>query len=212
MGWLFAYDQSKRSDLIAERVKNQEWKREDGGTVKSIALKHCYKGGMRSGVLYIVWERTTTEKDGKETSMRFIEIDLLQFRRDKEMGSSWGYKDMDCCSGPCNLSCPVSYLELCPPHEGSKWCADWHQKVRDHATAKKASREKLKGLKPGDVVQLVDGLKIGSGTIRTLRPLVVESGYMIYRVKPEHINWAVPVARVILAKTEAEDFMGIPLK
>lgn len=189
MGWLFAYDQNKRSDLIAERVKKQEWTNKDGTKIEGTALKHCYKGGMRSGVLYIVWERIITPKEGPATSMRFIEIDLLQFRRDKEMGSSWGYKDMDCCCGPCQLSCPVSYLDLCPPHT-TQFCKGWHDKVRALASAKKDSREKLKGLKPGYLVALVDGLKIKSGTIRTIRPLVIESGYNLYRIKPDQIDWA----------------------
>ncbi len=196
MGWTFAYDQAHRSDLIKERTQKQSWTNTDGTKVEGTAVKHCYKGGMRSGVLYIVWERTRTPVNGTPTTERFIEVDLLAFRKDKQLGSSWGHKDMDCCCGPSNLSCPVSYLDLCTPHEG-EWCKAWHAKVRALAASKKASRERLKGLKPGDTVPLVSGLKISSGIISTLRPLVVESGYAKYRLKPEHIDWAKIGAEIV---------------
>lgn len=189
MGWTFPYDTAHRSELIRERVQPRNWTNDNGSTVQRTALKHCYKGGMRSGVLYIVWEQTITPKDGNATTMRFIEVDLLQYHRSKDSGTSWGYKDMDCCCGPCQLSCPVSYLDLCPPHT-TQFCKGWHDKVRALASAKKDSREKLKGLKPGYLVALVDGLKIKSGTIRTIRPLVIESGYNLYRIKPDQIDWA----------------------
>lgn len=189
MGWTFPYDQPRRSVLIAERTKRQEWKRDDGGNVVSIALKHCYKGGMRSGVLYIVWDRTITPAQGEPIKERFIEIDLLQFRKDKQLGASWGYKDIDCCMGPCNLSCPVSYLDLCPPHKDHQYCEGWHQKVRAHANAKKAARENVKGLKLGDRVELVEGLSIESGEVDSLKPLVVASLGRRYRLKPDQIDW-----------------------
>jgi hypothetical protein len=190
MGWTFPYDRPHRSDLIAERTKNQEWKREDGTESKSIALKHCYKGGMRSGVLYIVWERTTTPPGGTATTERFIEIDLLQFRKDNQMGATWGYKDMDCCMGPCQLSCPVSYLDLCPPHEGREWCKGWHDKVRANAAAKKANRERIKTLKLGSTVQLVPGCSIPNVRVTSLKPLTGEYGYQSYKVKASLIDWA----------------------
>jgi hypothetical protein len=205
MGWTFAYDQSHRSDLIAERTKKQEWINADGTKIEGTALKHCYKGGMRSGVLYIVWERTRTPKDGTPTTERFIEIDLLQFRKDKELGSSWGYKDMDCCTGPYNVSCPVSYLELCPPHEGSQWCKGWHQKVREAAAKRAETREKVKGLKVGDTVALIPGCNVNHVTITSLRPLMGESGYRQYKIKANLIDWP-----RIAAGNRPEDATGLP--
>lgn len=191
MGWTFPYDQPHRSDLIKERVEKKEWANKDGSTVKSIALKHCYKGGMRSGVLYIVWEQTITPKDGKPESKRFIEVDLLQYHRSNQYGSSWGYKDMDCCCGPCQLSCPVSYLDLCPPHD-AEYCKGWHQKVRAHVAEKNAARAKLKGLKPGDTVKLVAGCKAASVKLITLRPLIGTDGYTRYKLRPDLIDWPIP--------------------
>jgi hypothetical protein len=189
MGWLFAYDQAHRSDLIKERVERKEWTNTDGSKVESIALKHCYKGGMRSGVLYIVWEQTITPKEGTPASKRFIEVDLLAFRKDKQLGSSWGYKDMDCCMGPCNLSCPISYLDLCTPHEG-EWCKAWHAKVRALAAAKKANRERVKTLKLGDTVQLNAGCNVTRLRITSLKPLMGEYNYGRYKIKASLIDWA----------------------
>lgn len=46
--------------------------------VKRTSLKYCYRGGVFSGVLYSVWERTFI-KDGVEAqkSERWIGVDLL---------------------------------------------------------------------------------------------------------------------------------------
>jgi len=141
MGWTVPYDRPHRADLIRERTEPKEWTaKETGARVTSVAIKHCYRGGMRSGVLYIVWERTTHWPDGKTESMRFIEVDLLRYQKDGQCGSTWGYKDMDCCCGPCQRSCPASYLEMCPPHAESKHCADWHKAVRAHHEERRQQR------------------------------------------------------------------------
>ena len=189
MGWTFPYNRPHRSDLIAERTQKQEWVNKDGSKVESIALKHCYKGGMRSGVLYIVWDRTITPASGPAKTERFLEVDLVQFRKDNQMGATWGYKDFDCCCGPYNLSCPVSYLDLCPPHEG-EFCKGWHDKVRAHAAAKKANRERIKTLKLGDTVQLTAGCNVQSLRITSLKPLKGEYGYVSYKIKASLIDWA----------------------
>jgi hypothetical protein len=57
MGWLFKAG-SSRKDLIAENTKGWERTKEDGTTVASVCLAHCYRGGVFSGVLWSVWERT----------------------------------------------------------------------------------------------------------------------------------------------------------
>jgi len=144
MGWTIPYDMPHRKDLIRERVAERVWIKPDGTTtVSKVALKHCYRGGMRSGVLYTVWEVTTSPEGAEPATHRFIEIDLLKYYRGAEFtgGGSWGYKDMDCCCGPCETSCPISYLDLCPPHPGgSEWCANWHTKVRERYAAKREKR------------------------------------------------------------------------
>lgn len=151
MGWYFTDGQNHRSDLIAERVKSRDWTNDDGTVVKMAALKHCYKGGMRSGVLYVVWEQTRTPKTGAPESKRFIEIDLLKYH------GGWGYKDMEESMGPVACSCPLSYLEMVPEQTcqpdcetckkdscSRKWGRDWRGRVRAYHERKKAEREQRK--------------------------------------------------------------------
>ena len=62
MGWLFINGCNRRQ-MIAERTENWE-RNSDEMLVKSVCLAHCYRGGVYSGVLWAVWERTFT-KDGR---------------------------------------------------------------------------------------------------------------------------------------------------
>jgi hypothetical protein len=168
MGWLFTNGQNRKS-LIEQQTKNRDWKNKDGSEVTTRALKHCYKGGLRAGVLYIVWERVTTSATGAKETTRFIEIDMLQYSNSGGL-KGWGYKDMDCCSGPYQTSCPVSYLDLCPPHEGSKWCAGWHEKVRAAASKRTDARKLVNSLKVGDVIELVPGCNFSTLTVTSVKP------------------------------------------
>ena len=109
MGWLFKQGYSRR-DLIEERA--QSWERtSDEMLVKSVCLAHCYRGGVYSGVLWAVWERTFT-KDGQIIcpTERWITCDLLRYRKD----FGWGYKDLEESMHPYYYSCPLSYLDLVP--------------------------------------------------------------------------------------------------
>lgn len=169
MGWLFTNGQTRKT-LIEQQTKNRDWKNKDGSEVTTRALKHCYKGGLRAGVLYIVWERTTTKPGEKPETMRFIEIDMLQYSNSGGI-RGWGYKDMDCCSGPYQTSCPVSYLELCPPHDDRQWCAGWHEKVREAAAKRTDARKLANSLKVGDVIELVPGYNFSTLTITSVKPL-----------------------------------------
>ena len=194
MGWTFPYDQPHRKDLIKERVADQNWTREDGTKVEGRALKHCYRGGMRRGTLYIVWERTTTPPGGKPETMRFIEVDLLEFHKSKDMGATWGYKDIDCCMGPCEVSCPLSYLDLCAPHN-HEYCKGWHAKVRAHHAEKAKARDVLKGLKKGDVVELVKGCHPPEGVVQSIKPFLVDYNYRTYRCRANLIQRVKEIAQ-----------------
>ena len=196
MGWTVPYDVPHRKDLIAERVADQNWTNPDGTKVEGRALKHCYRGGIRKGTLYIVWERTTTKPGQKPESMRFIEVDLLECYNEKGGGRTWGYKDIDCCMGPCETSCPLSYLELCAPHTTSNHCAGWHEKVRAyHAEAEKA-RNMVKGLKKGDVVELRKGCHPPEGIVQSLKPFLIDYNYRTYKCRASLIVGVKETAKV----------------
>ena len=110
MGWLFTYGQT-RKQLIERRIQPWERTQPDGTVVASVCIAHCYRGGVFSGVLWTVWERTWT-KDGQsiQPSERWIGCDLLQYKT----VDGWGYKDMEESCGPYSFSCPLKYLGLAP--------------------------------------------------------------------------------------------------
>lgn len=142
MGWLFKAGISRR-DLIAENTKGWERTKEDGTVIKSTCLTHCYRGGVFSGVLWSVWERTFV-RDGQklEQPQRWIVCDLLRY-----VDGKWGFKDLCESVHPYFYSCPLGYLELVPI-ERFGGNAEWRELVRQyHARsiekrrARKAARQ-----------------------------------------------------------------------
>lgn len=127
MGWLFKSGSTRRG-LIAERVEGWERTKDDGLVINSTCLAHCYRGGVFSGVLWSVWERTFT-KDGVESdpTQRWIQCDLLRHQRDY----GWGYKDMEESMHPYYYSCPQRYIDLVPLEQfGGN--AKWREQVVEH--------------------------------------------------------------------------------
>lgn len=127
MGWLFTCDSTRRG-LIAERTEGWDRTNADGLVISSTCLAHCYRGGVFSGVLWSVWERTFT-RDGMEAdpTQRWIQCDLLRHQRD----FGWGYKDIEECMGPCYYSCPPKYLGMVPLDQfGGN--AEWREQVVEH--------------------------------------------------------------------------------
>lgn len=187
MGWTVPYDTPHRADLIRDLTRTQEQKHEDGSLTVWKSLAHCYRGGIRSGVLYAVWEVATTDPKGTVTeSRRFIGVYLLKYGNDRQCGSTWGYKDMDCCSGPNADSCPVSYLDMSPPHDG-EWCAKWHQRVRERAAKDAAMRAAIRGVKVGDELILKEGRKPSSVTVTSVKPLRGVAGFTTYRISASDV-------------------------
>ena len=132
MGWLFTYGQ-RLKELFARRTETWEHTTPEGMTVKSVCLRHCYRGGSFSGVLWTVWERTFT-KDGQEAKPtdRWIGCDLFQYQR----GYGWGYKDMEESMGPYQHSCPLGYLAMVPVAN-----ENWREGVRAYHERLKARRQ-----------------------------------------------------------------------
>lgn len=125
MGWTYPHGVN-RKQLIAQRVEG--WERDTGEMlVKSTCLKHCYRGGVFSGVLWSVWERTFTKGDKEvQPTERWVQCDLLRCDR-----GEWGYKDMEESMHPYYYSCPLGYLELVDLDRfgGNK---EWREQVIEH--------------------------------------------------------------------------------
>lgn len=134
MGWLFKNGCS-RKELIRERAESWETETSDM-FVKSTCLAHCYRGGVFSGVLWAVWERTFM-KDGQavKPAERWITCDLLKYQRDY----GWGYKDMEESMFPYYFSCPLGYLEMVSLEQYGghpEWreaVKQYHEKHRRHS-------------------------------------------------------------------------------
>jgi hypothetical protein len=137
MGWLFINGCSRRQ-MIHDRTENWE-KNTEELHVKTACLAHCYRGGIFSGILWAVWERTIT-REGRtiQETERWITCDLLRYQKDY----GWGYKDMDESMHPYFYSCPLSYLELVPMDQyGGN--AEWRKLVQEyHAIQRQKRRQR----------------------------------------------------------------------
>jgi hypothetical protein len=127
MGWLFSERWLERKDLIKHLT--------EGNGVKT--LKHCTVGNN----LWCVHET----QYGNNT-IRFICLYMMKGpmpKNAKYTGADrdwWGYKDVDECMGPCEITCPVSYLEMCTAPE-NQYAYDWRQRV--YARARRAREFKI---------------------------------------------------------------------
>jgi hypothetical protein len=106
MGWLWTNKQTKEQG-IAELL--QPWTHGDGITSKVLAHS------LRGRVLWTVRERS----DG----VRWIGCDLTSTK-----GGGFGYKSMDESMGPCEVNCPLSYLDMVP--DPGSYATEWRKRVR----------------------------------------------------------------------------------
>ena len=142
MGWLFQHGATRRS-LIAGRVENWERTTDSGVLVTTTCLAHCYRGGVFSGVLWSVWERSLTKENAEtEPRQRWIQCDLLQYQRNY----GWGYKDMEESMHPYFYSCPLGYLKLVPIEQfggHEQWregVRQYHARLAEKRQARRAAR------------------------------------------------------------------------
>ena len=136
MGWLFT-NGITRKQMIEDRTRSWQHEGQDGITIRSTCIAHCYRGNAFKGVLWSVWERTF-EKDGVSVrpAERWIGCDLLQYHT-----GAWGYKDMDESVHPFYYSCPLSYLEKVPVvnDEWREGVRAHHERIREKRRAKQSS-------------------------------------------------------------------------
>lgn len=145
MGWLFRHGATRKS-LIAERVENWERTTDSGVLVTTTCLAHCYRGGVFSGVLWSVWERTfSTAGAETEPRQRWIQCDLLQHQRNY----GWGYKDMEESMHPYFYSCPLGYLKLVPIEQFGGHEA-WREGVRQYHARLAEKRQARRAARPAD--------------------------------------------------------------
>lgn len=159
MGWSFGW-YSKRD--IVQYLNDQQGSKHYGENYKIIT--NCVRGNCH-------WQ-VVEHRGGK----RFIALNLLQ-SYDKE----WGYKDMDESMGPCEVNCPLSYLELAPETEDTgQYAKEWRKRVREYHANRKPSQK----LAVGQVWKLQrtrDPITVKLTKVKPLRGYDVNSG-RLYRI------------------------------
>ena len=106
-------------------------------------LRFCARGNVVWGVWELPWEI----KDNRPVTL--ITCDLIR----KDDKYSYAYKDQDETCGPCQLTCPVSFIKLANNPPDSKHGLPWRQQVLDAAQRKKENR---KSFKEGDFIVFED--------------------------------------------------------
>lgn len=137
MGWTFRCDTSFDKERLVYYLLSAE---RSGPNYKVLA--HRVVGNH----LWTAMERTSD--DG--ATERFIGLDLMRSGHPTE---GWGYKDLCESMGPCEVDCPLAFLDMVPPPD-SKYAEGWREKVRAHHAATARRRKLRTQVKPGDVVEV----------------------------------------------------------
>src|SRR5260370_40621778 len=103
---------------------------------KADTVKDCLSGGAKPTEYFPIAHKTVGnclwvvfEHNSEDRAARFIGLYLLE----KQRGYGWGYKPMDERMGPCELSCPLQFLDI-TPLPASPYPEAWRAKVHaDHA-------------------------------------------------------------------------------
>ncbi len=169
MGWYFT-NGATRSELIRELTEP----RTDGAT-------KCLRKYASGNTLWTVWEGP---------SGRWIGCDLLVKSRD-----GWGHKPMEESMGPCEVSCPLAFLEDVPEVASE----DWRERVRRfHA---------LKGVKAGERIVTHSGREYQVKSNIRGRIVASDSLGNLWRIKAANI--ASVTARPTCDKCGAEKLHSV---
>ena len=117
MGWTTGYN--SRNEVVAEVTKSWE------NDLRRIEVVKKFFSGNN---LWCVFEQTS--KAASTDVERFIVVFLIRCWKVQGGDFDWGYKDVSESMGPCEVSCPLSFLELVPDPGG--YGTAWRQRVREY--------------------------------------------------------------------------------
>jgi len=123
MGWLFSPQWETRAALV------QHLRRPERFGERLQLVRAC---ATSSRHWYLVRELATGQ--------HWIGLDLLK----PGQGDGWGYKDLDETAGPCDVDCPLAYLDA-PHAERSGFAAQWRERVRAYHAARQAKPAPVAG-------------------------------------------------------------------
>lgn len=152
MGWLFSYSITNRKDMLSH-LRRPERFVPDNELLRSSAVGNNHWYLCRHLPTGRVW----------------IGLDLMKGGTRRDPG--WGHKDMDESVGPCEVNCPISYLDEASEPEG--YAVEWRQRVREFHARKKARPRPA----PGTVVEY------GPHRYRLREPAGPRKGWYVDRVE-----------------------------
>jgi hypothetical protein len=126
MGWYYTNGPT-RKELISELSEGRIRTSDQGVTITTTCLASCYRGGVFSGTLWSVWQRTFSISGTQASpNQRWIKCDLM--RCDNGL---WGHKPLEESMHPYHYSCPLGYLAKVPLEEfGGN--AEWREGVQSY--------------------------------------------------------------------------------
>jgi hypothetical protein len=155
MGWTFGAGMTRREAL---EESTAGWTTEHSVTTR---LARAVRGNT-------VWSvNETTYADPAKVTDRWIGCTLLA-----RSSNSWGYKQMDETSGPNEVSCPLSFLDMVPDPK-TTYSTGWRDRVRAYHA--RVNRK----LSIGDSVKLTNGWIADVVSVRPLRGCV---NGVLYRI------------------------------
>lgn len=135
MGWSTGFD--SRSEVVETVTKGWE---------NDMQTTTCIKKFFSGNNLWMVFERVS--KAAPTDVERFIVVALIRCWKVQGGGMDWGYKDVSEEMGPCEVSCPLSFLDMVKDPGG--YATAWREKVRA------AHAVKTQKLTLGDTVTLTN--------------------------------------------------------
>jgi hypothetical protein len=130
MGWTFTpgLERSALQYFIRNTIEKQET---ENMIFETIA--HCRRGTN-------LW--TVMQSTNKKTNeiVKFVVLYLLSWNKE----NGWGYKDIDEGMGPCEINCPISYLNMTEDQKHNQYSTEWRKRVREYYDNKRTSISNLK--------------------------------------------------------------------
>jgi len=160
MGWLFSTRWQTKQDLVNHLIEDDGCthsdRHEDGsvteirGTSRTIA--HAIHGSHLWSVIQFDYPTAP------QFNTRYIALFLMHSGRQ----DGWGYKDLEESMGPCEVDCPLRFLDLVPPPDPAlhKYAAGWREKVRAFHAGKLERKRITKDVKPGQRWLLIPGCSV----------------------------------------------------
>ena len=162
MGWSYGYDNQSAKDVHKEVLDPIH----NGPDLR--VVKYASKAyGKR---LWVRYERRSTGES-------FICLFLVKGGKE-----GWGYKDITEDMGPCEVDCPLSFLDgLSEP--SNAYSKEWREKVREYWAKRKANHGKK--FEKGDRV-LINGYNyvVTGKSARSYFVMMEHGGGFIYRCGP----------------------------